>query len=385
MSQVGTGAPPSHSSPERGQKPGAVAEVGAVELRGVEKRFVGQVAVYPLDLAVAAGEFLTLLGPSGCGKTTLLRMIAGLEVPSAGRIYVSGQDVTDRPPNKRPLNLVFQRPTLFPHLNVAENISFGPKLRHASRQEISQKQESMLELVDLVGFGSRRVNELSGGQAQRVALARALANNPRVLLLDEPLSALDLAVRRQLQGKLKDIHRTLGTTFIYVTHDQEEALSMSDRVAVMRNGRLQQLGAPKEIYQCPCSGFVARFLGLGNVLDSSVASVHADQVDLDCGDSRVVVGRPTFAVSPGDRVVVVVRPDLIQLASPTGAGAAAANTVDGTVVDVRFGGSVVHYSIRTTERHWHVSLPTGADRNFEVGSGVNLSWRSAACVVLPPE
>jgi ABC-type Fe3+/spermidine/putrescine transport system ATPase subunit len=330
-----------------------------VELRGLEKRFATQVAVYPLDLTVAAGEFLTLLGPSGCGKTTLLRMIAGLEVPTSGRVHVFGQDITDRPPNKRPLNLVFQRATLFPHLNVADNIAFGPKLRRASRQEVSQKQEAMLELVDLVGFGSRRVSELSGGQAQRVALARALVNNPRVLLLDEPLSALDLAVRRQLQRKLKEIHRTLRTTFVYVTHDQEEALSMSDRVAVMRGGRIQQIGTPKEIYQGPCSGFVARFLGLGERRSSTAA--------------------------PGDRFSIVVRPDMIELRPSTGAAAPGANTLSGTISDVRFAGSVVHYSIIGLERDWQVSLPSSNDRNYQVGSVVDLSWPRSAGVVMAPD
>jgi spermidine/putrescine transport system ATP-binding protein len=385
VSQVGTGAAPSLPIAAPSTPTGAAAPLPAVELRGLEKRFATQVAVYPLDLTVAAGEFLTLLGPSGCGKTTLLRMIAGLEVPTAGRVHVFGQDITDRPPNKRPLNLVFQRATLFPHLNVADNIAFGPKLRRASRQEVSQNQEAMLELVDLVGFGSRRVSELSGGQAQRVALARALVNNPRVLLLDEPLSALDLAVRRQLQRKLKEIHRTLGTTFVYVTHDQEEAPSMSDRVAVMRGGRIQQIGTPKEIYQGPCSGFVARFLGLGNVLDSTVIAVHADEIELGAGALRVIVERRSSTAVPGDRFNIVVRPDMIELRPSTGAAAPEANTLSGTISDVRFAGSVVHYSITGLERDWQVSLPSGTDRDFQVGSVVELSWPRSAGVVMAPE
>jgi ABC-type Fe3+/spermidine/putrescine transport system ATPase subunit len=274
--------------------------VPAVELRGLEKRFAAQVAVYPLDLTVAAGEFLTLLGPSGCGKTTLLRMIAGLEVPSGGRVHVFGQDITDRPPNKLPLNLVFQRATLFPHLNVADNIAFGPQLRRDSREEVSQKQEAMLELVDLAGFGSRRVSELSGGQAQRVALARALVNNPRVLLLDEPLSALDLAVRRQLQRKLKEIHRTLGTTFVYVTHDQEEALSMSDRVAVMRGGRIQQLGTPRRSTKARARGLSPASLASATfwtVPSSPSILMISSSVPAPCGSSSSAYRRPLLRVT----------------------------------------------------------------------------------------
>jgi spermidine/putrescine transport system ATP-binding protein len=356
----------------------------AVELKSLEKRFTTGVAVHPLDLQIAAGEFITLLGPSGCGKTTLLRMVAGLEIPTGGRIFVFGDDVTNRPPNKRPLNLVFQRPTLFPHLTVAQNIAFGPRLQKVSKVEVARKQDQLLDLVDLTGFGSRHVNELSGGQAQRVALARALANSPRVLLLDEPLSALDLAIRRQLQGKLKEIHRTLGTTFIYVTHDQEEAFSMSDRVAVMRAGRLQQLGTPREIYRSPASGFVAKFLGLVNVFESVVVEVHGEDLELEASGVRIAAARPPFPISSGERVDVVVRPDLITLlASDASAVATSANVVAGTVTDVKFGGSVVHYNIDSSSHHaWQVSLQAGADSDLSVGTSVSLSWPKAACVVV---
>ncbi len=240
-------------------------------------------------------------------------------------------------------------------------------------------------MVDLAGFGPRRVSELSGGQAQRVALARALVNNPRVLLLDEPLSALDLAVRRQLQSKLKEIHRTLGTTFVYVTHDQEEALSMSDRVAVMRAGRIQQLGTPKEIYQSPCSGFVARFLGLGNVLDSTVVAVRPDELELAAAGLRIVVDSRLSTASPGARFSVVVRPDMIELHPSNGAAPVGANTLSGTVSDVRFAGSVVHYNIMGLGRDWQVSLPSSADRNYQVGSVVDLSWPRSAGVIMAPE
>jgi spermidine/putrescine transport system ATP-binding protein len=356
----------------------------AVELKSIEKKFTTGVAVHPLDLQIAPGEFITLLGPSGCGKTTLLRMVAGLEIPTGGKVFVFGDDVTNRPPNKRPLNLVFQRPTLFPHLTVAQNIAFGPRLQKVGKVEVARKQEQLLDLVDLTGFGPRHVNELSGGQAQRVALARALANSPRVLLLDEPLSALDLAVRRQLQGKLKEIHRTLGTTFIYVTHDQEEAFSMSDRVAVMRAGRLQQLGTPREIYRSPASGFVAKFLGLVNVFESVVVEAHADELELEASGVRFAAARPAFPLSRGAPVAVVIRPDLITLrAADESAAAVGANVVGGTVADVKFGGSVVHYNIDTSaNRVWEVSLQAGADDDLSVGASVSLSWPKAACVVV---
>jgi spermidine/putrescine transport system ATP-binding protein len=355
----------------------------AVTLRGVEKRYTRQVAVHPLDLTVEDGEFFTLLGPSGCGKTTLLRMIAGLERPTGGSICIFGQDVTHRPPNKRPLNLVFQRATLFPHLSVADNIAFGPKLRRADKETLASLQERLLALVDLEGFGPRRVNELSGGQAQRVALARALANEPRVLLLDEPLSALDLAVRRQLQSKLKEIHRAVGTTFIYVTHDQEEALSMSDRVAVMRLGRVQQLGAPRHIYRHPSSAFVARFLGLSNVLDGQVAAGEAGTARVECPGLVVLAIATAGSPGRGERASVVVRPDLIELTAAGPEPPGTVNGVAGTVSDVRFAGAVVHYSVASGPTTWQVSLPASADRDFPPGCPVHLSWEPRACTVIP--
>ena len=270
----------------------------AVELQGISKRYSTQVAVHPLDLSIGDGEFVTLLGPSGCGKTTVLRIVAGLEVPDEGSVRIFGDNVTDRPANKRPVNLVFQRATLFPHLSVADNIAFGPKLRRADKTTTRARVDALLDLVQLPGYGARRVNELSGGQAQRIALVRALANDPQVLLLDEPLSALDLAIRRQLQGELKDIHRRLGLTFLYVTHDQDEALSMSDRVVVMRDGKIQQVGTPVEIYRNPCSPFVARFLGLSNVVAGVVSDVSADGIVLEDAGLRVVAARPGLCREP---------------------------------------------------------------------------------------
>jgi spermidine/putrescine transport system ATP-binding protein len=353
----------------------------ALELVGIEKRFRTQVAIHPLDLTVGDGEFLTLLGPSGCGKTTLLRMVAGLEVPTAGSVAIFGEDVTYRPANKRPVNLVFQRATLFPHLTVAENIAFGPKLRHVGKEELRRKIDQLLELVDLPGYGSRRVNELSGGQAQRIALVRALANDPKVLLLDEPLSALDLTIRRQLQRELKDIHRRLGMTFLYVTHDQEEAFSMSDRVAVMRDGRIQQVGPPAEIYRNPGSLFVATFLGLSNVIDGVVSEVASDGLLLEASGIRIATKKAASGVSAGQRLTVVIRPDVIQLtdAEPSTGNV---NEVRGKVTDARFAGSVIHYSVRGAGHDWQVSVPAAQDAVIANDTDVRLHWAAEACLVV---
>ena len=353
----------------------------ALELVGIEKRFRTQVAVHPLDLTVGDGEFLTLLGPSGCGKTTLLRMIAGLEVPTAGTVSIFGEDVTYRPANKRPVNLVFQRATLFPHLTVAENIAFGPKLRHVGKEEIRRKIDQLLELVDLSGYGSRRVDELSGGQAQRIALVRALANDPKALLLDEPLSALDLTIRRQLQRELKDIHRRLGMTFLYVTHDQEEAFSMSDRVAVMRDGRIEQMGPPVEIYRNPRSLFVATFLGLSNVIDGVVSEAASDGLLLEASGIRIAPKKAAVGVSAGQRLSVVIRPDVIQL-TDTEPSTGSLNEVQGRITDARFAGSVIHYRVRGAGRDWQVSVPAAQDAVIATGTDVRLHWPAEACMVV---
>jgi ABC-type Fe3+/spermidine/putrescine transport system ATPase subunit len=370
----------------------------AVQLESVTKRFATETAVHPLDMAIQDGEFVTLLGPSGCGKTTLLRMIAGLESPDEGTVTIFGEDVTDRPANKRPVNLVFQRVTLFPHLTVAENVAFGPRLRRVSRRETEQKVRAALELVRLPDFGGRRVTELSGGQAQRIALARAIANEPKVLLLDEPLSALDLEIRRQLQAELKDIHRRLGLTFIYVTHDQEEAMSMSDRVLVMRQGRIVQAGSPVEIYRRPRSAFVARFLGMANVLAVTVAAAEKGWLQLDAGDLRFRARQPAAPLAMGQSAAMVIRPDSFEL-SPLGPGpkvgqqdgdrdgapggaATAAGGLAGQIQDVRFIGSVVHYRVHAAGRDWQVSARTGHEEVLTEGTPVRLTWRDEEVIAM---
>ncbi len=243
----------------------------AITLQGVSRRFGSHIAVHGLDLEIRDGEFFSLLGPSGCGKTTTLRMIAGFELPDTGRVLLHGEDVTETPPNKRRVNMVFQQYALFPHMSIYDNVAFGLKMNDVPRAEHRTRILTMLEIVELEGLEKRRPRQLSGGQQQRVALARALVNTPAALLLDEPLGALDVKLRRAMQSELKRIQREIGTTFVYVTHDQEEALAMSDRIAVMNGGRVEQIGSPREIYEHPQTPFVADFIGSLNALELVVA------------------------------------------------------------------------------------------------------------------
>lgn len=238
-----------------------------IELKGVSKSYDGEQVLHNVDLYIRDKEFITLLGPSGCGKTTTLRLIDGFETPDEGEIFFEGAPVTSLPPHKRPVNTVFQKYALFPHLNVYDNIAFGLRLKKMPQDQIEEMVRDALQLVSLRGFGSKNVNTLSGGQQQRVAIARALVNRPRVLLLDEPLGALDLKLRKDMQNELKNIQRQTGITFVYVTHDQEEALSMSDTIVVMENGRIQQIGTPTDIYNEPKNAFVADFIGESNIID----------------------------------------------------------------------------------------------------------------------
>src|SRR3954466_13407251 len=284
-----------------------------IRLAGVRKEFGEVVAVDGVDVDIRRGEFFTMLGPSGSGKTTCLRMIAGFERPDAGRIELAGSDVTDLPPADRDVNTVFQDYALFPHMNVAENVGYGLKVRKVAKAERGERVEEALALVRLEGFGDRRPSQLSGGQRQRVALARALVNRPRVLLLDEPLGALDLKLRQQLQVELKRIQSEVGITFVYVTHDQDEALSMSDRIAVMDAGRVLQVGTPQEVYDEPDSTFVAGFVGVSNVLELEVERVEGGVAELRLGARDRVRAEVGAAVAPGVSAVVTVRPEPIAL------------------------------------------------------------------------
>ena len=314
----------------------------SVRLSGVEKRFGELVAVRSIDLDIAAGEFFSIIGPSGCGKTTTLRMIAGFERPTEGTIEIAGREVTGLPPYRRPVNTVFQSYALFPHLDVFENVAFGLREAHVPRAELRRRVAAAISLARLDGRERARPNQLSGGQQQRVALARALVNRPEVLLLDEPLGALDLKLRKEMQAQLKDLQREVGITFIYVTHDQEEAFSMSDRVAVMDHGLLEQVGRPEDVYRRPMTPFVASFVGLANQLAGRISDAAPGgryEVDLDHLGRRLAHGPPGLA--GGTPVSVVVRPEDLRLtpAADTQSGPAAA-----TVVDVAFLGA--HRTVR---------------------------------------
>src|SRR4051794_29611312 len=289
----------------------------AIQLLGVAKEFHahGEVvaAVKQVDLAIEQGEFFSMLGPSGCGKTTTMRMIAGFEEPTRGSVLLYGKDVTGVPPNHRDVNMVFQSYALFPHMSVFENVAFGLRRKGVAKGEITTRVGEMLDIVGLSGREKRRPRELSGGQQQRVALARALVNGPRALLLDEPLGALDLKLRQAMQVELKRIQREVGITFVYVTHDQGEALTMSDRIAVMNDGLIEHLGTPREIYEHPATKFVAGFIGTSNLLDGVVTAVSGALAVVEIGPGERLVVPATHPLSPGDPVELTVRPEKIEL------------------------------------------------------------------------
>lgn len=322
----------------------------AIELVGVYKDFLshGETvrAVRPLDLAVGPGEFFSLLGPSGCGKTTTMRMIAGFEEPTGGTVFLDGRDVTQVAPHKRDVNMVFQSYALFPHLTTYQNVAFGLERRKVPKDEVRRRVGEILEIVSLTGMEKRSPREMSGGQQQRVALARALVNGPRALLLDEPLGALDLKLRQQMQIELKRIQREVGITFVYVTHDQGEALTMSDRIAVMQAGSIEQLGSPREIYERPATRFVAGFIGTSNLLDGPAETVGDGIAVLAYGpDERVLVPVPA-SVRAGDALEVSVRPEKIDLSrdAPAGDGG---SVLTGVVTDVVYHGTSTNYTVKT--------------------------------------
>ena len=281
-----------------------------IELKQICKSFDDMTVLKNLDLTIEEEEFLTLLGPSGCGKTTILRIIGGFEEPDSGQVLFEGKDITKIPPHLRPINTVFQQYALFPHMNVEENVGFGLRMKGVNKEEIKKRVERMLKLVNLAGYGKRRVDQLSGGQKQRIAIARALVNEPEVLLLDEPLGALDMKLRKEMQLELKRMQQELGITFIFVTHDQEEALTMSDRIVVMNEGVIQQMGDPKDIYDEPQNRFVADFIGDSNIVEGVM---HADY-DVSFSGHRFVCVDKGFA--PEEPVDIVLRPEDLELVLP---------------------------------------------------------------------
>ena len=318
-----------------------------VRLERVSKLYADVAAVDDLSLDIAEGEFFSLLGPSGCGKTTTLRMIGGFEDPSLGTVYLGGRDVTDDPPYKRDVNTVFQSYALFPHLDVFENVAFGLRRKKVDKHEVDTRVKEVMHLVDLIGFETRKPPQMSGGQQQRVALARALVNNPKVLLLDEPLGALDLKLRKKMQLELKRIQQEVGITFIYVTHDQEEAMTMSDRLAVMRHGKIEQLGDPEFVYENPATEFVAGFLGASNLLEGEVKESNDDvsTVLLSAGGSMSV---PNARI-PADvtsRLKVGVRPEKVTI-SRGGDVPSGHNGVEGTVMMATYIGVSHQYKVAT--------------------------------------
>jgi spermidine/putrescine transport system ATP-binding protein len=370
-----------HPADARDSAP-ATAQVPAIELSGVVKEFHarGEVvaAVRGIDLQIREGEFFSLLGPSGCGKTTTMRMIAGFEEPTSGSIWLHGRDVTGIAPNKRDVNMVFQSYALFPHMSVFENVAFGLRRKHVDKPEITRRVGEMLDIVDLAGRGQRRPRELSGGQQQRVALARALVNNPRALLLDEPLGALDLKLRQAMQVELKRIQREVGITFVYVTHDQNEALTMSDRIAVMNDGLIEHLGSPREIYEHPKTRFVAGFIGTSNVLTGTVARVDGGRAVIEVSaDEQIIVPLHEVSATAGTALELTVRPEKIEL------GAAPPASLDGcalrgTVTEVVYLGTSTNFSVTTTTgadmtifQQNSASAEVVADR----GDSVWLSWQ----------
>jgi spermidine/putrescine transport system ATP-binding protein len=347
-----------------------------IRLESVVKRFKETVAVDDLSLTVRDGEFFSLLGPSGCGKTTTLRMIGGFEEPTAGRVFLGGTDVTDLAPNKRDVNTVFQSYALFPHLDVYENVAFGLKRKKVPSDDIESRVMEMLRLVRMEGFERRKIDQLSGGQQQRVALARALVNKPQVLLLDEPLGALDLKLRKEMQLELKRIQSDVGITFIYVTHDQDEAMTMSDRIAVMNAGRIEQLDSPEKVYELPRSAFVASFLGASNLLAGEIESIDGElaKVRLAAG---AIVSVPVDRLSQTSGPVEVgVRPEKLELATE-GTDRSHPNVLEGRVVASSYTGISTSYQIETNDGTVLVAYEqnvAGSSARVADGNRVRLAW-----------
>ena len=363
----------------------------SLELKNIKKSFQeGEDVLESICLTAKKGEFVTLLGSSGCGKTTTLRIIAGLEQPDSGQVFLNGKDVTSLEPNQRNVNTVFQNYALFPHMNVADNIGYGLKLKKTPKAEISRRVKEMLELVQLSGFEKRKPSELSGGQRQRVAIARALVNNPEVLLLDEPLGALDLQLRRAMQHELKRLQKKLGITFIYITHDQEEAINMSDTIAVMNHGRFEQIGTPDEIYNHPKTSYVATFVGNANILTGVVENIGTEEtgdisklitVRTDAGKVKVSMNNANitaeldkeYLLQKGEKVTIAVRSENIRFEEN--------NDCDGLnaeVIEKTFAGGQLRVVLKTSEGQEIVASRYGIDTNVSVGEKVR-------CCFLPTD
>ena len=367
----------------------------SLELKNIKKSFQeGEDVLESICLTAKKGEFVTLLGSSGCGKTTTLRIIAGLEQPDSGQVFLNGKDVTSLEPNQRNVNTVFQNYALFPHMNVADNIGYGLKLKKTPKAEISRRVKEMLELVQLSGFEKRKPSELSGGQRQRVAIARALVNNPEVLLLDEPLGALDLQLRRAMQHELKRLQKKLGITFIYITHDQEEAINMSDTIAVMNHGRFEQIGTPDEIYNHSKTSYVATFVGNANILTGVVENIGTEEtgdisklitVRTDAG--KVKVSMNTTATSDkgylpqkGEKVTIAVRSENIRFEENNDCYG-----LNAEVIEKTFAGGQLRVVLKTSEGQEIVASRYGIDTNVSVGEKVRCCFLPTDAVLVDRE
>jgi spermidine/putrescine ABC transporter ATP-binding subunit len=359
-----------------------VSNAPAVEIVGISKSFGELVALDAIDLVVKENEFLSLLGPSGCGKTTLLRIIAGFERPTAGRVRIRGQDVTDVAPHRRPTNIVFQRGALFPHMNVAENIGYSLKLRGWPRARIAQKVEELLALVRLEGLGGRGPTQLSGGQVQRAALARALAAEPSVLLLDEPLSALDLKLRQHMQLELRALQRTLGATFVYVTHDQTEALVMSDRIAIMDRGRIVQEGTPRQIYTRPETIFASDFIGETNLLGGTAGAALEGDLLVALAPGTHVRAHADAPIAAGTAVTISVRPEAVRVRRLDAEAPLGAGELRGSVSELVYLGNRLRLQVETAAglRLW-ADLRDEEAAGLAPGSEVAVHWSPGATSV----
>ena len=355
----------------------------SVEIRGLTKRFGDVAAVDGVSLDIRKGEFFSLLGPSGCGKTTLLRMIGGFELPTGGSIAIGGQDVTWAPPYRRPVNMVFQHLALFPMMSVGENVGYGLARRGAAPSLIRERVATMLKRVGLPGAEAKRIDQLSGGQKQRVAIARSLVLEPTLLLLDEPLGALDLKLREHMKIELKQLQADFGTTFVYITHDQSEALVLSDHVAVMNAGRFEQVGTPQELYYQPQTPFVAGFVGSNNRLAGTAARVDGEVVDLDSAQGLRVRARPSGAIAAGDAVEAFVRPEVVSLARAAAELVSPLQSFAGRVESVLFDGanSAVLLREEHTDAEFRVALPqTGRFANLRAGESVAFGFDAQRAV-----
>jgi spermidine/putrescine transport system ATP-binding protein len=353
-----------------------------IALEGVSKGFGKVAAVRDVNISIAEGEFFSLLGPSGCGKTTSLRMIAGFEQPDAGRIVLQGEDVTNVRPNRRPVNMVFQHYALFPHMSVYDNVAFGLKVKHVPKAEHRERVEEILRVVSLEGLDKRRARQLSGGQQQRVALARALVNRPAALLLDEPLGALDVKLRKHMQLELKRIQHSLGTTFVYVTHDQEEALAMSDRIAVMNGGLVEQTGSPREIYERPATAFVADFIGSLNAFDLRIDELVGRNAVMRLAEDARIVVPVAGGHKPGETLRAAVRPERVQIATAGSAPLDGGSRVDGTIAEVVFLGMYLQYHVDTQAGRLVSHRLADETQQLETGARVTLSWEPEESALL---